>query len=71
MRFEKEANVRYKLKSQRGLIGGLQHRAMLVSFNTLKKVSRARTRALNIGLCCKTELKPLQHQLQEWRSTGR
>lgn len=70
-RFEKDADVLYKLDSLRDLVGGLQGRAMLVSFNTLDKVSRARAKELNIDLCCKTELKNLQHHLQTWLTAGR
>ena len=56
----------YKLNSLRDLMGGLQGRAMLVSFNTLDKASRARARELNIALCCKTELRNLQQHLHNW-----
>jgi hypothetical protein len=70
-RFEKDADVLYKMDSLRDLIGGLQGRAMLVSFNTLDKVSRARAKELNIELCCKTDLKTLPQQLQDWLTAGR
>lgn len=70
-RFEKDADVLYKLDSLRDLIGGLQGRAMLVSFNTLDKVSRARAKELNIELCCKSDIRVLQQQLQEWLGAGR
>jgi hypothetical protein len=63
---DKDADVLYKLDSLRDLIGGLQGRAMLVSFNQLNKTSRARAKELNIELCCQTELRNLQHQLQNW-----
>jgi hypothetical protein len=64
--FEKGADMLYKLDSLRDLMGGLQGRAMLVSFNSLDKVSRARARELNITLCCGTELKHLQQHLHNW-----
>jgi hypothetical protein len=70
-RFEKDADVLYKLDSLRDLIGGLQGRAMLVSFNTLDRISRARSKELNIELCCKTDLKHLQQHLQSWLTAGR
>lgn len=70
-RFEKDADVLYKLDSLRDLMGGLHSRAMLVSFNSLGKVSRARAKELNIALCCKTELKNLQQHLQTWLTAGR
>ncbi|MDD5462176.1 MAG: DUF1887 family CARF protein [Methylococcales bacterium] len=63
---DKDADVLYKLDSLRDLMGGLQGRAMLVSFNRLDKPSRARARELNIQLCCQTELRNLQHHLQIW-----
>lgn len=70
-RFEKDADVLYKLDSLRDLIGGLQGRAMLVSFNTLDKSSRARAKELNIALCCKTELTSLRQHLQSWLANQR
>lgn len=62
----KDADVLYKLDSLRDLIGGLQGRAMLVSFNQLGKAARARAKELNIHYCCGTELKNLQSRLQDW-----
>jgi hypothetical protein len=47
-------------------MGGLQGRAMLVSFNQLDKTSRARAKELNIKLCCQTELRDMKHHLQNW-----
>lgn len=70
-RFEKDADVLYKLDSLRDLIGGLQGRAMLVSFNSLDKVSRARAKELNIALCSKTDLRNLQQHLHAWLTAGR
>ena len=67
-RFEQSADVLYKLDSLRDLMGGLQGRVMLVSFNPLKKASRARAKELNIQLCCHTELRNLQAHLQTWLS---
>lgn len=63
---EKDANMLYKLDSLRDLMGGLQGRAMLVSFNNLDKASRARARELNIALCCHSDLKHLQQHLANW-----
>jgi hypothetical protein len=65
-RFEQGADVLYKLDSLRDLMGGLQSRTMLVSFNNLDKISRARAKELDIQLCCHTELRNLQHHLQLW-----
>ncbi|OQW66524.1 MAG: hypothetical protein BVN35_21655 [Proteobacteria bacterium ST_bin11] len=64
--YDKEADVLYKLDSLRDLIGGLQAKAMLVSFNDPGKSMRARARELHIAVCCKTELRNLQQQLQSW-----
>lgn len=69
--FEKSADVLYKLDSLRDLIGGLQAKALLVSFNDPGKATRARARDLNIAVCCKTDLKHLQQHLQHWLSTDR
>jgi hypothetical protein len=60
------ADVLYKLDSLRDLIGGLQSRAMLVSFNTLDKPSRARAKELNISVCSKTDLQNLQQHISQW-----
>lgn len=68
---DKDADVLYKLDSLRDLMGGLQGRAMLVSFNDLDKPSRARAKELNIKLCCQTELKNLQQHLQRWLTNER
>ncbi|WP_064039003.1 Card1-like endonuclease domain-containing protein [Methylomonas koyamae] len=69
--FEKDADVLYKLDSLRDLIGGLQAKAMLVSFNDPGKATRARARDLKIALCCKTDLRNLQHHLQTWLTAER
>jgi len=72
-RFEKDkhADVLYKLDSLRDLIGGLQGRAMLVSFNKLDTPTRARAKELKIELCCHTELRNLQDHLQTWLTNER
>lgn len=70
-RFEQGAEVLYKLDSLRDLMGGLQGRAMLVSFNALDKASRARAKELKIKLCCQTELRNLQFHLQTWLTSER
>lgn len=69
--FEKSADVLYKLDSLRDLIGGLQAKAMLVSFNDPGKAVRARARDLNIAICCKTDLQNLQQHMHTWLSTER
>ena len=68
---DKDADVLYKLDSLRDLMGGLQGRAMLVSFNALDKASRARARELNIQLCCQSDLRHLQQHLQIWLTNKR
>ncbi|MCL7421630.1 MAG: DUF1887 family CARF protein [Methylobacter sp.] len=70
-RFEQGADVLYKLDSLRDLMGGLQGRAMLVSFNALDKSSRARAKELKIRLCCQSELRNLQFHLQTWLTNKR
>lgn len=69
--FEKDADVLYKLDSLRDLIGGLQAKAMLVSFNDPGKATRARARDLKIELCCRADLRNLQHHLQTWLTVKR
>jgi len=69
--FEKDADVLYKLDSLRDLIGGLQAKAMLVSFNDPGKATRARARDLKIALCSKTDLQNLQQHLQDWLNADR
>ncbi|NOT11621.1 MAG: DUF1887 family protein [Methylococcaceae bacterium] len=68
---DKTADVLYKMDSLRDLMGGLQGRAMLVSFNPLDKASQARAKELNIQLCCQTELRNLQQHLQTWLTNKR
>lgn len=62
----KDADMLYKLNSLRDLMGGLQGRAMLISFNVLDKAGRARAKELKIELCSKMELQNLQHHIQKW-----
>lgn len=67
--FEKDSDMLYKLDSLCDLMGGLQGRAMLVSFNSLDKASRARSKELNITLCCHSDLKYLSLHLHNWLTT--
>lgn len=60
------AEVLYKLDSLRDLIGGLQAKAMLVSFNRLKSHNRHRARELNIEYCCHRDLKFLEERIEQW-----
>lgn len=60
------ADTLYKLDSLRDLMGGLQAKAMLVSFNQLDKPSRSRAKELRIAVCCYTELQHLQTHLKTW-----
>lgn len=69
--FDKNADVLYKLDSLRDVIGGLQAKTMLVSFNELGKTTRARAKELKIALCCKIDLKQLQQHLHIWLSAER
>jgi len=68
---DKDADVLYKLDSLRDLVGGLQGRAMLISFNDLKKTSRARAKELKITVHCKSELRNLQQHLSHWLKPDR
>ncbi|NLS13055.1 DUF1887 family protein [Vibrio sp. SM6] len=56
----------YKLESLRDLLGGLQARAMLVSFRPLRHNDITRAQDLGLALIGPDELKNLRHHLQEW-----
>ena len=60
------SEVLYKLDSLRDLIGGLQARAMLVSFNEIKNHDRNRAKELHINLCCYTDIRNLDEKLTTW-----
>ncbi|PMH18292.1 Card1-like endonuclease domain-containing protein [Vibrio breoganii] len=56
----------YKLESLRDLLGGLQARAMLVSFRPLRYNDITRAMDLGLGLIGPEELKDLRSHLREW-----
>ncbi|MEF1282610.1 DUF1887 family protein [Vibrio sp. M250220] len=56
----------YKLESLRDLLGGLQARAMLVSFRPLRHNDITRAEDLGLALIGPDELKDLKHHLTEW-----
>lgn len=56
----------YKLESLRDLLGGLQARAMLVSFRPLRHNDITRAEDLGLALIGPDELKDLRHHLQNW-----
>ena len=56
----------YKLESLRDLLGGLQARAMLVSFRPLRHNDITRAEDLGLALIGPEELKNLKHHLREW-----
>ena len=60
------ADVLYKLDSLRDLLGGLQAKAMLVSFKQLKKHHRHRAKELKIEYCCHQDLKFLEEKIGLW-----
>lgn len=62
----KDADTLYKLDSLRDLMGGLQGRALLVSFNKPDPQSEARAKELDIQLCYGIQLQNLQAYLQKW-----
>ena len=62
------AEVLYKLDSIRDLLGGIQARAMLVSFNKLKKHHRDRAKELHVEYCGHEDLRFLEEKLQHWIS---
>ena len=56
----------YKLESLRDLLGGLQARAMLVSFRPLRHNDIIRAKDLGLALIGPDELKNLKSQLELW-----
>ncbi|MGF1696069.1 DUF1887 family protein [Vibrio kyushuensis] len=56
----------YKLESLRDLLGGLQARAMLVSFRPLRHNDITRAEDLGLALIGPDELKNLKHHLRIW-----
>lgn len=56
----------YKLDTLKDLLGGLQARAMLISFNELNTYDRQRAGDLNIRLCSYHDLPRLPEMLQTW-----
>ena len=56
----------YKLESLRDLLGGLQARAMLVSFRPLRHNDIIRAKDLGLALIGPDELKNLKAQLKLW-----
>lgn len=58
----------YKLESLRDLLGGLQARAMLVSFRPLRHNDITRAEDLGLALIGPDELKSLKRYLTEWLS---
>ncbi|MCW8346460.1 DUF1887 family protein [Vibrio sp. ZSDZ65] len=56
----------YKLESLRDLLGGLQARAMLVSFRPLRHNDITRAEDLGLALIGPDELKSLKHHLSLW-----
>lgn len=64
--FEKGDDVLYKLDSLRDHLGGLQAKAMLVSYNEVPFHHQNRARELKIELCCYHDLNHLEEKLDEW-----
>ncbi|CAM3557165.1 hypothetical protein VA7868_00990 [Vibrio aerogenes CECT 7868] len=56
----------YKLESLRDLLGGLQARAMLISFRPLRQNDVTRAQDLGLALIGPDELKTLKHHLTCW-----
>ncbi|MGZ8226247.1 MAG: Card1-like endonuclease domain-containing protein [Methylococcaceae bacterium] len=62
----KSADALYKLDSLKDLLGGLQARAMLVSFNSPNAYDLQRARDLNIAVCAQQDLSKLSEKLTAW-----
>ncbi len=64
------ADVLYKLDSIRDILGGLQAKAMLVSFKKLQSHHFARAKELKIETCCYQDLKFLKEKIERWLNKG-
>jgi hypothetical protein len=60
------ADTLYKLDTLRDLLGGLQAKAMLVSFTPLQQYDETRAKDLRLNLCCYQELPLLTEKLLSW-----
>jgi hypothetical protein len=56
----------YKLDALKDLLGGLQGRAMLVTYQVLPPTDRQRARDLNIQVCSGAEIACLDKQIESW-----
>lgn len=62
----KNTQALYKLDSLKELLGGLQARAMLVSYNPPNKYDLQRAHDLGIAICAHRSLAQLSQKLTEW-----
>ena len=62
----KNTQALYKLDSLKDLLGGLQARAMLVSYNSPNKYDLQRAHDLGISICAHRNLAQLSQKLTEW-----
>jgi hypothetical protein len=60
------ADTLYKLDTLKDLLGGLQAKAMLISFTELGDYDKQRAGDLNISLCCHKQLPKLSEHLLKW-----
>jgi len=60
------ADTLYKLDTLKDLLGGLQAKAMLISFAKLGEYDKQRAGDLNISLCCYQQLPKLTEHLVRW-----
>lgn len=60
------ANALYRLDTLKDLLGGLQAKAMLVSYRALKKYDRQRAGDLDIEVCAGTGLLNLGSMVEKW-----
>ncbi len=68
LKHDEGAEVLYKLDSLRDLLGGLQAKAMLVSFKKINMHNSNRARELNIETCCHEDIKFLEEKIAHWLS---
>ncbi|HFE39494.1 MAG TPA: DUF1887 family protein [Gammaproteobacteria bacterium] len=60
------ANAIYRLETLKDLLGGLQAKAMLISYVDLPKYDKQRADDLNIQICAGTGILNLRSQLEKW-----
>ncbi len=67
-RAAKGADILYKLDTLTDLLGGLQARSMVVSYQQFRAHDRQRAADLHIRVCCSGDLSELPAKIKRWVS---